>query len=276
MKILPGKHVQDFTDAAGLAFDEARVGDMSADIIDVFARIADTDRISGDADKAIGTAIRNRYGGKATWRAERWFVPLPKLYYDGKDIPQVIIVVTTYLVAAAAVRTTGDSRWITLVGGVGGKPETLTIPMVFLHAVREEDLARFAVVGRDANWTTWEVPGAKPVRLPSAFIDELTAIFQRKSVVRWLLEFGAQGRYVAPLVMGNLFGLAFQDSTKPVPASEQLMNIDDLVSGLESMAYKPAEARDMVRYASPYLRADMTLEEGLRITLQVSQGGQQR
>lgn len=91
----------------------------------------------------------------------------------------------------------------------------------------------------------------------------------------WLLEFGAQGRYVAPLVMGNLFGLAFQGSTKPVPASEQLMNIDDLVSGLESMAYKPAEAREMVRHASPYLRADMTLVEALRITLQVAQGGQQ-
>lgn len=276
MKILTGRNVQDFTDAAKLAFDEARVGDMSVDIIDVFASVADIDRISSDADRSIGTTIRNRYGGKATWRAERWFVPLPKLHYDGKDVPRLIIVVTTYLVATAAVRTTGDSRWITLVGVVGGRPETLTIPMVFLHAVLEEDLARFAVVARDANWITWEVPGAKPVRLPSAFIDQLTAIFRRKSVVTWLLEFGAQGRYVAPLAMGNLFGLAFRDSSSPEPMSRQLVKVDDLLSALESMAYKLGEAREMVNRAAPYLRADITLEEAIRITLQVAQGGHQQ
>ena len=275
MKILSGRHVKDFTDAAELALLEARADDMNVDIIDAFVSTADTDRIESDADKAIGSAIRNRYGNKATWRVDRWLVPVPKLHYDGTDIPQLIIVATTYLVAVAAVRTTGDSRWITMVGVVGGKPETLTIPMVFLDAVSEGSLARFAVMARDAKWITWEVHGAKPVRLPSAFISELTTIFGRKSVVAWLLEFGDQGRYVAPLVMGNLFGLAFRDATKPVPVSEQLLTVDNLVTALESMAYQSAEAREMVQFASSHLNANMTLEEGLRITLQIAQGGHQ-
>ena len=275
MKILPGKHVQDFTDATGIAFDEAQVDDMGADIVGMFSVIADADRINSKADKLIGSAIRNRYGGKAIWHDERWYIPIPDLRYDARDLPQLTIEVRLYLVAVAQVRAGNDSRLVTLVGVVD-KPEMLTIPVVFLHAVCEEDLARFAIVARDAAWTSWQVPGAKLVRLPSDFVSELTAIFRRKSVVTWLLKFGEQGRYVAPLVMGTLFGLAFQGSTKPVPVSEQLMNIDDLVSGLEGMAYKAGEARDMVRHASPYLRADMTLVEALRITLQVAQGGYQQ
>ncbi|MFH0768857.1 MAG: hypothetical protein V1932_04750 [Chloroflexota bacterium] len=273
MEILQGKQAGNLEEAAALAFREAGIDDMGADIIGMFSVIADADGISSKADKLIGSAIRSRYGGKATWHTERWYIPIPDLRYDARDLPRLTIEVRLYLVAVAQVRAGSDSCLITLVGIVD-TPETLIIPMVFLHAVREEDLARFAIVARDAKWTTWEVGGAKPVHLPSDFISELTAIFRRKSVVTWLLEFGEQGSYVATLVMGNLFGLAFQGSTKPVPVSEQLMNIDDLVSGLESMAYKPTEAREMVRYASPYLRADMTLEEGLRITLQVAQRGQ--
>ncbi len=255
-----------------MACHKAGIAGMSTGIISMFRVIADTDRINTKADKLIGSAIRNRYGSKAMWHATRWYIPIPDLRYDATDLPQLMIEVQSYLVVVAQVRAGNDSHLITLVGVVD-KPETLAIPMVFLHAALEEDLARFAIVARDTDWTSWQVPGAKPVRLPSHFISELTAIFRRKSAITWLLEFGEQGRYVAPLVMGNLFGLAFQGSTKPVPLSEQLINTDDLVSGLESMAYKPSEAREMVRAVSPYLRADMTLEEGLRITLQVAQGG---
>jgi len=91
--------------------------------------------------------------------------------------------------------------------------------------------------------------------------------------VAWLGEFGAQGRCIAPLVAGSLLGLAFQDSSQPVPVNRQGFTTEDLVSALESMAYQPAEARDMVRLVAPRLRADMTLEEALRVTLQTGKGG---
>jgi len=271
MKILSGHQADKQDEAVRLALQTAGVDGMDTYILDMFEILSENDKINAEADKVIGSTIRNRYGSKVSWQTERWFVPVPKLHYEGKDIPQLIIEVDIYLIAAAVVRTQ-DSRLITLAGTVG-KPETLTIPMVFLHALLEEDLGRFAMVARDASYTTWEIPGAKPVRLPNDFVSELSQRLKWQSVVSWLEEFGSQGRYVAPLVAGSLLGLAFRDSTQSLSSNEEIVSTDSLVSSLESMAYRPAEAKEMVRSAMPRLRADMTLEEAIRITLQMGKGG---
>ncbi|MDD5039240.1 MAG: RuvA C-terminal domain-containing protein, partial [Dehalococcoidales bacterium] len=189
-----------------------------------------------------------------------------------KDIPQLIIEVATSLVASASVKTPNDSRLVTLVGAVG-KSETLSIPMVFLPAFLEKDLDRFAIIARDAVYTTWEVPGVKPVRLPNDFTSELGAISKYQSVAAWLGEFGTQGRCIAPLIAGSLLGLAFQDTSQPVPVNKQGFTTDELVGALESMAFKHGEAEDMVNRVMPRLKADMTLEEAIRITLQTGKGG---
>jgi len=271
MKILSGHQADSQDEAVKLASQIAGEEGMAPYVIDMFDALSDNDKINAEADKIIGSTIRNRYGSKASWQTERWFVPVPKLHYEGKDIPQLIIEVDIYLIAAAVVRTQ-DSRLITLAGAVG-KPEILAIPMVFLHALLEEDLGRFAMVARDASYTTWDIPGMKPVRLHNDFVIDLSQRLKGQSVVSWLDEFGAQGRYVAPLVAGSLLGLAFQDSSQPVPVNKEIVTTDNLVSVLESMAYQPAEAKEMVRLAAPRLRADMTLEEAIRITLQIGKGG---
>jgi len=271
MKILSGQQAEKQSEAVRLALQLAGIEGMDTYIIDMFETLPDNDRVNNEADKIIGSTIRNRYGNKATWRADRWFVPIPRLQYDGKDIPQLLIEVDIYLVAAAIVRTQ-DSRLITLAGAVG-KPETIAIPMVFLHALLGDDLGRFSILARDARYTTWEIPGAKPVRLPNDFIDELSRRLKWQSVVSWLWEFGSQGRYVAPLVAGSLLGLAFRDSGQALPPDKEMVTTDNLVSALESMDYRPAEAREMVKAAAPRLRADMTLEEAIRITLQMGKGG---
>jgi len=272
MKILMSRQADNQKEATTLAFQTAGVEGMDADIIDMFTSLANDQKIGGEADKTIGSTIRNRYGNKATWRAERWFVPVPKLHYAGKDIPQLIIEISIYFVAVALVKTQHDSRLITLVGPVG-KSEALPIPMIFLHAFIENDLGRFAIGGRDSIYTTWEVPGAKPVRIPNDFVNRLSAMLEWQSVVAWLGEFGPQGRCIAPLVAGSLLGLAFQDSSQPVPVSKQGFTTEDLVSALESMAFRHGEAKDMVNRAMPRLKADMTLEEAIRITLQMGKGG---
>ncbi len=275
MNILSGRQVKNFTEAAEFAFCEAGVEDMSTGILDLFSWITGVDRIDSEADKAIGAAIRSRYGNKTSWRQERWFVPVPKLHYDGTDIPQLIITVTVYLVAVVFATTADDSCWVTLAGTIG-KAEKLVIPMLMLNSLMERSLGRFAIVARDAAYTAWNIPGAKPVRLPHDFVSQLSETLEFQSIVSWLLEFGVQGRYVAPLVMGNLYGLAFRDLTRPVPASRQMMNTDDLVSALENMAYRTTEAREMVQRASPSLSADMTLEEAIRLVLQTGKGGNQQ
>ena len=272
MKILAGSRASNQKEAVSLALQEAGIGIMSPDIVDMFTSVAESAKTSTEVDKLIGSSIRGRYGNKATWRADRWFVPVLKLQFQGKDIHQLLIEVNVYLVAAAVVRTADDSRLITIAGPVG-KPEIVSIPIVFLHALLENDLDRFAMVAKDASYTTWEVPGAKPIRLPNDFVNELTIMLKYQSVVSWLCLFGAQGRCVAPLVAGSLIGLAFQDSSQPMPANKEMVTTENLVSALESMAYQPAEAKEMVRSAAPRLRADMTLEEAIRITLQMGKGG---
>ncbi len=253
-------------------FQTAGMDQVSADIMSMFESMVNADRLSSEADKAIGASIRSRYGSKATWRAERWFVPVPSLHYDGRETPQLVINVTIYLVSAALVRMVQDSRLVTIVGALG-KPETLAVPMIFLHALLVKDPGRFTIIARDTDHTTWEVPGARPVRIPNEFMSKLIDALKWQSVVVWLAEFGAQGKVIAPLVAGSLFGLAFQDSVQPVLLSKEVMTTDALISALESMAFQPAEAREMMRNAAPRLRADMTLEDAIRVTLQMGKEG---
>lgn len=274
MKIYPGERVTCREEAVNLALQTAGIEGLRPDILGMFESMAETERVNAESDKVIGAAVKSRYGKKATWRADRWFVPIPRLQFQGKDVPQLLVEVSTCLVAAAVVTTGRDSRWITLVGSIG-KPEAISIPMIFLHAVLKNDLGRFAMIARDSSFTTWEVPSTKPVKLPNEFINMLSNLLGWQSVVTWLEAFGSQGRCVAPLVAGSLLGPAFQDSNQPVDVDQQTMTTDNLIAALESMAYQLAEAREMVRQAAPCLRADMTLEEAIRMTLQIGKGGDQ-
>ena len=270
MKLLLGRQATNRKEAIDKVFQVTGVDGISEDILDMFTSITSGDKINSEADKIISSTIRSRYGGKATWRVERWFIPIPTLHYEGKDTPRLIIEAKVYLVATADVKTQQGSHSVTLVEAVG-KPEILAIPMVFLHAFLEKDLGRFAVIARDAAHTQWELPGTKPVQLPNDFVGKLTAVLKWQSVVDWLLEFGPQGRCVAPLVAGSLLGLAFQESTPPVPVSNQEWTTDDLVKALESMAFRHGEAGEMVSRAAPRLKAGITLEEAIRLTLQVEE-----
>ena len=270
MKLLLGRQATNRKEAIDKVFQVTGVDGISEDILDMFTSITSSDKIDSEAEKIISSAIRSRYGGKATWRVERWFIPIPTLHYEGKDTPRLIIEAKVYLVATADVNTQQGSHSITLVEAVG-KPEILAIPMVFLHAFLEKDLGRFAVIARDAAHTQWELPGTKPVQLPNDFIGKLTAMLKWQSVVDWLLKFGPQGRCVAPLVAGSLLGLAFQESTPPVPASNQEWTTDDLIKTLESMAFRHGEAGEMVSRAASRLKAGITLEDAIRLTLQVEE-----
>lgn len=271
MKIFSGQLADSRGKAEKLALNIAGTEDIDIDIIDMFASITDNDRFTTDAEKAISSTIRNRYGNKAVWRTDKWYVPIPGLRYEGSDIPQLIITVDVYLVAVALV-STRESHMITMVGSTG-KPEVITIPMIFLHALLDDDLGRFGIAAIDSRCTTYGIPGTKPVRLPNDFVDDLNERLKLQSVVSWLRQFGEQGRYVAPVVAGNLIGLAFRDSTKPVSTEGETVTIETLIQALEAMAYRPSEAKEMVKTAIPRLRADMTLEESIRVTLQSREGG---
>ncbi len=148
MKILQGKRAVNFEQAAGLAFQEAGAGDMSAGVTDLFVSLADATKLRTEAEKSIGAAIRDKYRAKPRWHSKRWCVSVPTLSYEARDIPHLKIETKTYLVAVAEVETIDDSCSLTLVGTLG-KPEALIIPMVFLHALLNDDLRALCHTGQE-------------------------------------------------------------------------------------------------------------------------------
>jgi len=271
MKISPGKRAVSSKQATGLAFQDAGVGDMSAAVADLLVSLVDATKLRTEAERSIVAAIRGKYAAKPTWHGKWWYVPVPTLSYEARDIPHLKIESKTCLVAVVEIETTDDSHSVTIVGTIG-KAETLIVPMVFLQAIMDDDLGRFSMLSRSSSHTTWEIPGAKPVQFPNDFVNKLTEIFKRKSVWMWLSDFGRQSKSVTPLVVGSLLGLQFQATARPVPLAQQSCTPENLVATLEAMAYPTREAWEMVRRASPDLRADHTLEEGVRIVLRHAKG----
>jgi hypothetical protein len=266
MKILPGRRVKNFREAAELAFREAGADDLSLSVADLFEE-TDATKLRSEAERDIMTAIRGKYRGNPTWDGKWWCVSVPRPGYDSRGTPQVTIDLKRYIVAAGEVETADDYCPVTLVGPIG-KSETLIIPILLLQAILDDDLGRFAVLARSAGSTTWEILGSKPVQLPDDFMARLSEVLKRKSVAAWLEEFGSQGRSVMPLVVGSLLGLQSMGAAKVVPLGQQRWTYEQLLSALEAMAYELSEAREMVARATPYLTAGMTLEEAIRVILQ--------
>ncbi|MBM3119188.1 MAG: hypothetical protein FJ006_06480 [Chloroflexi bacterium] len=266
MKILTGRGIKNFREAAELAFREAGADDLSLLVADLFES-ADATKLRSEAERNIMAAIRGRYRGNPSWDGKQWYVPVPKPGYDTRGTPHMTIELKTYLVAAGEVETTDRYYPVTLVGPIG-KLDTLIIPIVLLQAILDDDLGCFAVLARSAGNTTREIPGFKPVQLADDFVARLSDVLKRKSVAAWLEEFGSQGRSIRPLVIGTLLGLQSMGATKALPLGQQQWTYELLLSALEAMAYQVSEAKVIVARAVPYLRADQTLEDAIRVILQ--------
>jgi hypothetical protein len=266
MKILPGKRVKNFSEAAELAFREAGASDLALSVAELFEEV-DMTGLRSEIERDIMAAVRGKYRGNPTWDGKWWCISIPRLGYDAKDTPRVTLELKRYIVATGEVETADDYYPVTLVGPMK-KSETLIIPILLLQAILDNDLGRFAVLARSAGNTTREVPGSKPVQLPDDFVARLSGMLKRKSVAAWLEEFGSQGRAIRPLVVGSLLGLHSIGTVKPLPLGQQQWTYEQLLSALEAMAYQVSEAKEMIVHAMPYLRADQTLEEAIRVILQ--------
>lgn len=272
MKILRGKRIGGFREAAGVAFQEAGYGDMSAEVAELFTSVIDTNRFRDEADRAISSSVHGRYGRNATWSGKRWLIPVPRLGYNAKPIPQLAITIHAYLVSPTEVETTNNYYSMTLVRPLG-QAETLVLPMSFLQAILNDDLEQFEVVGRDGRHTAWNIPGFKEaIRLPNDFTTTLSNALRLKTVAHWLLDFGFQGRSVAPWVVGTLIGLQLHGVIEPLPLGQQKWKRESVLDTLTQM-FGTARAKEMFEQALPYLKANMTNEEVIRLILQESGRG---
>jgi hypothetical protein len=100
--------------------------------------------------------------------------------------------------------------------------------------------------------------------LPDGFLTELSAVLRLKSVAAWLLDFGFQGKAIAPLIVGSLLGLQFHDVITPLPVGEQPLKRETVLDRLTRM-YGSARAGEMFEQAAPYLKSSVSNDEAIRV-----------
>ncbi|MDP2729558.1 MAG: hypothetical protein Q8O55_03635 [Dehalococcoidales bacterium] len=262
-------YVADVDEAVALVLREAGRVDMTQEAADLFLTSIDTTKLRTDAEKAVDTEVRRRYGRNARWQGELYFVPLPRLRYEALPVPLLMFNLQPYLVAGLAILNTDHSPYINLAGPIG-KPEKLILPLEFLQTMLDETLDSFHIVAKDGTRTNWKVPFLQePLRLPDGFLHDLSCELERKSVLSWLLGYGDNGRGVMPQVVGSLLGLQFRTVPTTSLSDKQLWSQDDVLETLIRM-FGAQKARTLLNTALPHLKADMTNEEAIRLIIQMA------
>lgn len=266
MEILPGSRADSFREAAALAFQQAGRGDMLPEMASLFASAIDLDKLGAEAKKSLSSAVRSRYGRGAGWRGRRWYVSVPQPSYEGRPVPHLAFTIQPYLVAAIAVDADGVSYRATAVGPTG-RAGKLMLPLPFLQAVLDDGLEQFEVVGQDGDGTSWNIPGLRTaLRLPGRFVADLAAALKTQTVAAWLLDFGAEGRAIAPLAAGSLLGLQLHGVLHPLSVGEQPFKREVVIDRLTRM-YGSARAAEMLEQAAPFLKSSLTNDEALSLIL---------
>ena len=270
MRFVGDKDISDIGVAMRLVLKEAGQQDISEWAIKLFLKSFDKSGLLMEAEKVLKSEVHQHYGRNTRWRysgAGPWLVPLPQLRYDALSTPTLSFSLQPYLAAGMTILDGKYSDHDTLVGAIG-KPYKLTLPMIFLQAILNESLGHFTLISKDGTSTTWDIPGLNvPLTLPDDFVKGLSSTLERKSVVSWLLSFGAQGRKLAPQVAGCLLGLQFGGKSKTLSLSEQVWSKEIVIAGLTKL-YGEQTAKMLFNRESPYLSPTMTNEDALKAMLQ--------
>ncbi len=268
MKFVSG-YITDVDEAVALVIREAGRDDVSQEAVDLFLTSIDATRLQTEGEKTVDIEVRRRYGRNARWQGKLWFVPLPRLRYEALPVPLLMFNLQPYLVAGLTVFNVGCSPSVNLVGTIG-KPEKLILPMEFLQAILNDSLDGFEIVAKDGTHTSWSVPFFRePLRLPDEFLSGLSWDLQSKSVASWLLGFGSNGRSLMPQVVGSLLGLQFRTKIETCPPDKQVWNQDDVLETLIRM-FGALKAKALLNQALPFLKANMTNEEAIRLVIQMA------
>jgi len=268
MRFVSG-YIADVDEAVALVLHEAGRGDMSQEAADLFLSSVDSTGLQIPGEKVVDTEVRRKYGRNARWQGKLWFVPLPQLRYEALPVPLLMFTIQPYLAVGLAILNVNRSPSVNLIGPIG-KAEKLILPLEFLQAILDNRLDSFEIVARDGTHTSWNVPFFRePLRLPDEFLADLSWDLKRKSVFSWLLGFGRNGRGVMPQVVGSLLGIQFRKVTEASLPDKQVWRQDDVLETLIRM-FGALKARALLNQALPYLKADMTNEEAIRLVIQMA------
>jgi hypothetical protein len=267
LKALPGWKANNFREAISLTLKEAGHGDMLPEVVELFISVMEVENLNTEVEKSVSGIVHRIYGNQAKWNEQRWLVPVPELRFDSLPLAQITFTIQAHLVAALNVRANRDSRLITLVG-TAGKTEKIILPLIFLKSLLDKDsVERFRIVGKDALRTGWLIPGyTETLWLPNDFVSKLSGVFLQKSVARWVLDFGAVGEEIVPLVVGTLLGLLFASGGGSVPVYNQAWDRETVIQEITRL-YGSAVAQDKFQKKAHLLKAALTNHEAVTVIL---------
>jgi hypothetical protein len=93
-----------------------------------------------------------------------------------------------------------------------------------------------------------------------------------RCVAAWLMDFGSEGKTIAPQVVGSLLGLQFHDVITPLPVGKQPYRREMVIAELTRM-FGSAFAAEMFAGMAPHLKASMTNDEAISLIIKESGGG---
>jgi hypothetical protein len=271
------RHVETFEDAVALAFCEAQVEGMAAEVAYLFAPLIERSTFQHEVEKLTTASVKKKYGRDARWRIyEWWLVPMPSPRYEAKGLPSLLVDTKVYAVASVRAMPVSPSQpYHVTVVEFAGKLPTTQLPLKFLQAMLDGTVDGYYIAGIDGSWVSYEVTGLKhPLRLNRDFLDRLRQVFQRKSVAAWLEGFGFHGRRVMPVVVGTMLGMIYGGASEASPPGQPPLNRETLVNVVTSLGYSTAEAQQVFKWSEPDIKAGMTLEEATLIMLRhIAKGG---
>jgi hypothetical protein len=269
MMTITREDIKTCEEAIALAFREAKVEDMKAEVADLFGMMVDGIP-QQQVTKVVGTAVKAQYGKDVEWEIDNWWqVPVPLPRYEASSLPSLVVETIVHLVASVEITSgwSGRSWHIALIEPLGKSQKTV-LPLCFVEALLDGDEGRYRIVGKEGGWTLREIGGLKdPLRLHDSFVAQLREVFKARPVADWLDDFGARGHALAPLVVGSLLGLMCQGNSALVPPEEQACDHETLIQIATSLGYGVATAKKALQWAEPELKAAMNLEEKIRILL---------
>lgn len=276
MKLYEDIFISNLDVAIDLVLRDSGQQGMARVALELFIKSYDESSLCIEGDKTIKNEVQRYYGRNSRWRdsdAGPWYIPLPHLRFDSIPAPALSFNLQPYMVAPVIVLDNRYSYHDAVVGPIG-KPFKLTLPMVFLQAVLNNTVNHFTLISKDSTSTTWNIPGLNsPLTLPDEFVKRLSYTLEIKSVVAWLLNFGTQGRALAPQVAGCLLGLQFGGKQKVSSLSEQVWDKETVIAGLTRL-YGEQKAKTLFNQQLPFLNPGMTNEDALRVILQsIGKGG---
>lgn len=268
MTILFSQSVDSFHEAAGLALKEAGIEGVSPEIMKLMVAVAEIMSLRSAAETALIGVVRRRWAKARFYEGMRYYIAVPRLKYDARGIPTLILETQAYVVASGKVAPPTGSSYRVVVAEAVGKPERQLLPLNILYSLANGSHYDYTVLERDGPWVTWNMVGYdKGVRLHSELLDGIRQALRRQSVDSWLRSFGPQGAALAPYVVGYLLGLLSRGMGQHPLQGGQGFSNEELVAAIKSFGYNETEAKDMIRPALPQLAGAGSLEEAVRIIL---------